>query len=181
MPKEIARKIRSICNHPWKRELLFQNKIMWTKLWISLDLIDDTQNAIDNYSELDDFSSSNGYLYIFGVLQAMFVQLDAVNSLKLAINEDEIDFKKDFPKLYQIVELRNNSIGHPTNRRNDKSFHLIVRSSISKNGFTMVSYQPKADQSSFSEEINLPKIIEKQADLLRKILDETMQNLTDQY
>ena len=72
MIENIFSEIREICNHPWKRELLFQDKIIWNRLWSSLDVIEDAQIAIDNYSNLPEFSSNeNGYLYVYGILQAL--------------------------------------------------------------------------------------------------------------
>ena len=69
---DLLKKIQDLCNHPWKRELLLNDKIKWNKLWTSMDAIEDTQLAIDAYLGLNDFDGyDGGYLYIYGLLQAL--------------------------------------------------------------------------------------------------------------
>jgi len=29
----LTKEIRSLLNHPWKRELIYQDKIKWNKIW----------------------------------------------------------------------------------------------------------------------------------------------------
>ncbi|WMN11507.1 hypothetical protein QYS49_38615 [Marivirga salinae] len=180
--KELSRNIRDLCNHPWKRELVFQDRIKWNKLWTSLDAIEDTQLAIDSYLNLEDFSSNNGgYLFIYGVMQALNIQQDAANNLLSALYDKTINFKTEYPDLYQIREHRNNSIGHPTKRGNDKSFHFIGRASIKKSGFTLASYYPKTGETSKFEDINIIQCIETQDDLIKNILTETMGKLESDF
>lgn len=178
----IISKIRNLCNHPWKRELLFQDKIIWNKLWTSMDVIDDAQIAIDSYLKLADFNSSNGgYLFIYGIMQALNVQQDAANNLLNALFKRTIDFKKEYPELYEIREHRNNAVGHPTGRSNDRSFHLIGRSTISKNGFTLASYFPKTGEKSKFEKIDIINCIKIQNELVNEILEETMNKLQSDF
>lgn len=180
--REHSRNIRDLCNHPWKRELLFQDRIKWDKLWTSLDAIEDTQMAIDSYLNLEDFSANNGgYLFVYGVMQALNIQQDAANNLLSALFDKTINFKTEYPDLYEIREHRNNSIGHPTNRGNDKSFHFIGRASIKKNGFTLASYYPKTGETSKFENINIIHCIEIQDNLIKNILTETMEKLESDF
>lgn len=180
--REQSRNIRDLCNHPWKRELLFQDRIKWNKLWTSLDAIEDTQMAIDSYLNLEDFSSNNGgYLFVYGVMQALNIQQDAANNLLSALFDKTINFKTEYADLYEIREHRNNSIGHPTNRGNDKSFHFIGRASINKSGFTLASYYPKTGETSKFEEINIIQCIKIQNDLIKNILTETMEKLESDF
>lgn len=182
MPTELTKEIRDILNHPWKRELLFQDRIRWDKIWASLDTFDDTQEAINHYSNLEEFGPYNGgYLHIYGVLQAINLQQDALNNLLSALFEKTIDWKSEYPELYKIREHRNDSIGHPSKRGNDKSFHMIGRSSISKEGFTLASYFPKTGERSKFQEINILKCIDSQAKLLKIILSDAMDKLTNEF
>lgn len=180
--RENSRNIRDLCNHPWKRQLLFQDRIKWNKVWTSLDAIDDTQMAIDSYLILEDFSANNGgYLFVYGVMQALNIQQDAANNLFAALFDKTIDFKAEYKDLHVIREHRNNSIGHPTKRGNDKSFHLIGRASIKKSGFTLASYYPKTGEISKFENIDVIKCIEIQEDLIKKILSKTMEKLESDF
>ncbi|MEG3657312.1 hypothetical protein V5097_07855 [Arenibacter palladensis] len=174
--------IREICNHPWKKELIFEDQVKWNKLWTSLDTIDDTQRAINTYLNLPEFrNSTEGYLYVYGVMQALNIQQDSLNNLLYALFSKKINWEKEYPKLYEIREHRNNSVGHPTNRGNDKSFHLIGRMSLSKESFTLSSYFPKTGKQSKFEEINILKCIEIQANLIPNVLKETMIALEKEF
>src|SRR5690606_12739214 len=182
MPTEYTKEIRTILNHPWKRQMIFQDKVRWNKIWASLDTFDDTQEAINYYLSLQAFGPYNGgYLYTYGILQAINLQQDALNNLLSALFNKSIDWKKEQPELYKIREQRNDSIGHDTRRGNDKSFHLIGSSSISKDGFTLASYFPKTGKKSKFENINIIKSINSQSDLLKNITFEAMNKLKDEF
>ena len=182
MIENIFEEIREICNHPWKRELLFQDKIIWNRLWASLDVIEDSQIAINDYTNLSEFSSNtNGYLYVYGILQALNLQQDALVNLNKALFEQDINFKEEYPELYNIRENRNNSIGHPTDRGKGKSFHHITRGSIKKEGFEMISFYPKTGVTTKFEEVNILSCIEIQNKLLKKILTNTMEKLKSEF
>src|SRR3989344_9230423 len=62
----------------------------WSKLWTAVDNIEDTQLAIDEYLSLKDFSR----LAVYGLLQSMYVQQDAISHLEKAINVPIPDWKK---------------------------------------------------------------------------------------
>ena len=175
---DLLQQIRELCNHPWKRELLLNDRIKWNKLWASMDAIEDTQLAIDTYLGLEKFDGySGGYLYVYGLLQALNIQQDAVNNLNTSLFNATFDYKNEYPKLYEIRENRNNSIGHPTSRGNDASFHNIDRSSISKDAFTLASYFPKTGNKSTFQNIDIIESIEQQSILVNQILNKVMSKL----
>ena len=100
---DLLETIRVLCNHPWRKQQLLNDKINWEKLWASMDAIEDTQLAINSYLELDTFNGYNGgYLYIYGLLQALNIQQDAVNNLSISLFNPPIDYKIEYPKLYEI-------------------------------------------------------------------------------
>jgi hypothetical protein len=122
-------KIRDLVNHPWKLQSLLDNIAKWNKLCASMDVIGDTQIAINSYFSLPSFSAENGgYLYLYGLLQAFFLQQDAINHLSEALFDRAIDWRTEYPDLYLVRELRNNSIGHPTKRGKDEiiPFHCSI-------------------------------------------------------
>lgn len=57
-------------------------------------------------------------LYIYGLLQALFLQQDAANGISTALLGKKIDFKQEYPSLFEIREIRNDTVGHPTLRGN---------------------------------------------------------------
>lgn len=143
MINSINHQIRNLINDPIKQFSLLKNKKYWNMLCSSMDTIDDSQGAIDHFIN-SEFPQDNGgkYLYIYGLLQALYIQQDAVRHLNLSLGT-EINYKRDFPELYQIRELRNDIVGHPTNRNDGKSFHFISQITLSKEYFQVLDAKPK--------------------------------------
>jgi len=178
MIDDLMKCIRDFCNHPWKRGLLFQDRTKLNKLWASLDAIENSQLAIDYYIEMPDFAAfSGGYLNVYGLMQALFIQQDALSSLSLVLFDRFIDFPIDFPELSNIRNIRNDSIGHPTNRKSDKSFHYIGRDCLNKSQFSLVSFFPKDKKDIKIEYIKTLELISTQERLIQNILEKTMANL----
>ena len=179
---ELLRKVRDYCNHPWKKTILFQERIVWNKLISSLDTIDDSQQAINGYLELPEFkNSTESYLFLYGVMQALNIQQDAINNLYSSLFDQKIDWKNQYPELYEIREYRNDSIGHPTNRKNNYSFHMITRNSIKKDSFEMISFYPKTGEKTDYRKIKTIECIEIQRDLISDILNKTLQKLETEF
>lgn len=177
--ERLNREIRNLINKPRKQAILLNDKISWNKLCASLDTIDDVELAISHYNKLENFNGYNGgYLYFYGLLQALFLQQDSLNSLNVSLFGEEIDFKKDFPKLYEIRELRNDSIGHPTNRRNNKSFHVINGNLLFKYKVQVIDYFPGKEDN--FREIDLKNIIKIQNDLAVEILGKIKKKLVEE-
>jgi len=141
-------KIRDHIHHPWKRELIFSDRVKWDKVCSCMDVLGDTQLAINSYFKLPEFSGDDGgYLYLYGLLQAYYLQQDSANHLSRALFNKPINWKKDYPDLYLVRELRNDATGHPTSRNKDESFHYIARYSVRKKSFKLASYFPKQKKS----------------------------------
>ena len=174
---EKTSKIRNHVNHPWKLEILFSDRVKWDKVCSSMDVLDDTQSAIDNYFNLPDFSSdSGGYLFLYGLLQAFFLQQDASNHLTDALFNQTINWQVEYPDLHLIRELRNESVGHPTEfiRKGEVSFHYIARFSLNKNSFELASYYP-AKQNTLYRDIDIFDLKNKQENSVSNLLDKVIQ------
>src|SRR5512135_3253506 len=88
---ELESEIRDIINSPRKQAALLRNHSTWGMLCSSLDVIGDTECALAAYlagSNLEEvkrgdylIESGNLYLTLYGVLQVLFVQQDAVSHL----------------------------------------------------------------------------------------------------
>lgn len=157
-------KIRSIINEPRKQHDLLQRRRDWSKLCTCLDTIEDVEMAISSFLELPDFDAySGGYLFIYGLLQGLFLEQDAISHLYDSIFETDDYLKQMLSKykaLQDIREIRNNSIGHPTNRKG-RSFYSIVQTSICKQGFDLLS--DIEEGKTYFSSINLIEIIELQS------------------
>lgn len=133
-----TQEIRDLINEPRKQFNLLKNLTFWNQLCSSLDVIEDSDLAIDAYIN-SKFDKDDGvkYLRLYGLLQALFLQQYAVNNLceSLALQNNLIKNTK----LKEIRDIRNDSIGHPTKRGNYKSYHFISRVTITKSGFQLIS------------------------------------------
>ncbi len=93
----------------------------------SLDAIESAQLAVDSYNCLDKDNNKNvgfKFLIVYGLFQALYVQQDSVLNLCKSMDiplPEEKDFKTVYPELYNIRQLRNKSIGHPTPNKKDKT------------------------------------------------------------
>jgi len=124
-----------------------------------MDVVEDAELAIDTYLE-NDLGSGNGekYLRLYGVLQALFIQQNAVMHLIEALGlRKKLEKHR---KLKAIREIRNDSVGHPTKRGNFKSYHFISRPTISKEGFQLMSVY-EGGKTKFRD-ISINSLIEQQ-------------------
>jgi hypothetical protein len=133
-------KIRDLINTPRKQYILMKRADLWSQLCSCLDVIGDTELAIAAYINKE-FSQSTGarYLAVYGLLQALFLQQEALFDLCEALGIGNP--RDNYPRLKEIKEDRNASVGHPTKlqRKKHSSYHFISRISLSSEGFDLAS------------------------------------------
>lgn len=169
---KLESQIRELINSPRKQHLLLKDKAAWNKLCSALDVIGDTELAIEEYVQnANPKSVGEKYLSIYGILQILYVQQDAVESLSEALN---IKYSHS-PAVNKVRQLRNDSVGHPTNRRKGKSFHFISRITMNKKGFMLMTSYP--DGTLKFDNISITKAIESQKESLEEILSNIFQKL----
>lgn len=172
---DLEQQIRDFINNPRKQYTLLQDKAVWNMLCSCLDLIGDTELAISFYRQPQNPEAVGAkYLLVYGILQTLFLQQDAVRNLCEAL---DIDYTAD-PTLEQIREIRNDSIGHPTKRGSGKgkAFSFISRTGLSKYGFDLMTTYPDG-QSPLFQHVNIPSLIESQELILTKALNEILKEL----
>lgn len=146
--------IRDLINVPRKQHQLVQDLRVWNQLCSALDIIGDTQWAINSYVELD-WPSDYGerYLRVYGLFQAMFLQQDATKHLAESLGV-VLSHAED---MQGIRDIRNCAVGHPTKRgRNNPTAHFISQATISKWGFTLLNTSGKSDDF---QDVNLQQLI----------------------
>jgi len=173
--ENIATQIRNLFNDSTiKKTRVYSRKHDgdWNQFFAALDTIKDTCLAIENFQKNpNDLFIKNPYLSTYGILQALFIQQDAVNYLKISLfgNNQKIDWSnKKYFELTKIRQVRNETIGHPvkTEQKGRKSkyandeitFCIIDRSSLSKDGFRYMLWMNSKTESKtikFSEIIKL--------------------------
>jgi hypothetical protein len=160
---KLAGEVREHINTHRYQSVLLDKANVWNQICSSLDVIDDTKDAINSYIDLD-YSNESGakYLSTYGILQALFIQQDALRHLSESF---EIEFEKD-QKLKKIREIRNAAIGHPTKLTRDKKsyyFH-ISRPSLKKDGFDLIQYD--GSKSAKFIRVNILNLIQEQLEVI---------------
>jgi len=166
-------RIRTLINAPRKQSILLARRGDWLKLCSSLDVIGDTDLALYSYLS-DSFPSTEGarYLVVYGIVQILYVQQDAIKNLLDAI-EIKIN-PTEYPRLSRIRDIRAASIGHPTKKasKGGASYHFITRATLRRTGFMLLSNRP--DGSTQWEGIVIPDLVAQQREdveiILRRII-----------
>ncbi len=165
---ELENEIRDIINTPRKRYALLQNTAAWNVLCSCLDVIGDTELSCDAFLKQHGVKDNGEkYLLVYGALQALFIQQDAVTNLAEALN---ISYTPD-PLLKHIREIRNDSVGHPTKRGGGagEAFNFIARISLSHHSFTLMTTYPDGREHQILG-VSVPDLINKQRTALTKAL-----------
>lgn len=98
---DLIHKIRLHINRTEKQAALLVNRQKWDRLTSALYVLEDTSCAIEYYLKSDYPDDVGGkYLYTYGLVQALYVQEDAIDSLSYALFDKNIDFKNEYPKAY---------------------------------------------------------------------------------
>lgn len=156
--------VRDYINDPRRKYALLKNYKFWNQLCASMDAIEYSDHAVEAYIS-GDFPEGRGeqYLRVFGLLQSLIVQQDAVRNLYEALSYKNP--LEAFEKLKEIREIRNDCSGHPTMRKNGSS-HFAFE--MQKNRLSVISY-PSAGQT-YSREIATLSLAEEQQKIVAGIL-----------
>lgn len=113
---DLINRIFLFINRTENQAILLSHRQKWYRLTSSLRVLEDTSWAIEYYLLSQYPTDHKGKcLYTYGLLQALFLQMDAANSLNQALFEKKINYKDEYPAAYAIREIRNDVTGHPTN------------------------------------------------------------------
>jgi hypothetical protein len=170
---KLVEEVRDYINIPRNQHNILLAKDKWNQICSSLDVLGDTELAINAYlnNVWNDIDGTK-YLMIYGLLQAIYIQQDALKHIAEAL-DIKVDLTDD---LKEIREIRNDSIGHPTKRTKskNKSFHFISRMTMNKGGFTLLSYSDGIDLSRY---VNLTNIIKQQYTSAQNLLSDIITEL----
>lgn len=145
--------------------------LRWDQLCSCLDVIGDSELAIAAYLDRE-FGGSIGehYLAVYGLLQALFLQQDAVINLEDSLGIQDTIY--NYPRLKEIREVRNASIGHPTKKDRPKSqptsYHFISRPTLKPDGFQLLSIDNNGKLR--FKDVSIPDLITDQRTYLSEIL-----------
>lgn len=169
---DLEQEIRDRIDAPRKHLEVSADSARYYKLCSCLDVIGDTDAALDAFEEMSDRPTpGSSYILVYGFLQALVLQQDAVRGLLDALG---LPWAPD-PRLVEIRKVRNEAVGHPTNLHSGK-FSFISRRSVSKSGFELMTLEPN-EWPPVSKYHLLKPLLDTQRTQLAKKLDALLQAL----
>src|ERR1700685_4636760 len=140
--RDLSGWIRNYGQDARHQKRLFANRFIWLQIWNAVAIIDDVDSALNAYLD-NEFPTDTGerYLRLYGVMQGLFLQQDALFNLIKGIHPTKEITLTDVLK--NIREARTASVAHPTavkHKRGKLSTHVIVRQTMTKEGFELFSY-----------------------------------------
>lgn len=166
--------IRGHVNAPWKQGHLMADEESFYRVCSCMDVLQDTQAAINTYKRLKCDEKLDRYLFVYGLFQAFFMQRDAVNDiskgLKISLSDCTAAFKP-------ITDIRNDLL-HPTDRHG-QFFIQLEQCSLSKD---FVRYMISApDKKHDWKNVDIPELISDHEKAVDVALTTINRGLDDEY
>lgn len=179
---ELINRIRERINSIEKQRLLIENNKKWLQITASLNVFVDSYRAVQYYCDSAFPEETGGqYMYLYGLLQALFLQQDAASSISKSLFEKGIDWKSEYPDAYHARELRNDVAGHPTCRDGGKFVIYLEQISLHKESFGyMRCYSDKGKASEYIC-VGVQKTIDDTHSCINAVLRKTSEALEAEY
>lgn len=174
---QLEDKIRDRINARRKQHELIGRRADWHRLCSALDVVGDIELGLDAYL-IHGLVHESGvqYLHIYGALQLLQTQQDAVAEICAALQIKP----RASPKIPLVRELRSSSVGHPMRQleNNQSKSNFIVRATMSQHEFTLLTVVSD-DWASRERQVSVPRLIELQRQALAATLSEVIDTLDE--
>lgn len=174
--EETSQRLRAARNDRLIASSLFRNPWNWSRTCSALDQIDDILLAITAF--VDDPSTGAGsgvrYLHLYGLLQGLSAQQDAVDILGMAFNRRPPPDKR----FDQVRSIRNRCVGHACDHDDHsgkKATTELTRAELEKWRFSYLSFSEDGEMSSAS--VDLQALLSDHLMALRDSLEFILQEL----
>lgn len=141
----LEHEIRSRVNHPRLRSSMSSDALKFNVLHCALDAVGDAEVALDAYLHMPEPGSvGERYIGVYGVLQVMFVEQQAVRAIceAFSLQFDRTDL------LRRVADIRNASVGHPVPNKPGKPTRFVSRADLRHGSFgLLLSYTDKPFES----------------------------------
>lgn len=121
------------------------------------------------------------YLYLYGLLQALYMQQDAASSISKSLFEKGINWESEYPDAYQARELRNDVAGHPTYRNRGEFVIYLEQISLHKESFGYMRYYSDKSKGSKYICVGVQKAIDDTHSCINAVLRKTSEALEAEY
>lgn len=179
---DLINEIRQIINEPYiSNRLRLLEVEKWLCITSALDTLEDASSAIEFYDNSKSAKNSTGelYLYVYGLLQALYVSQECIVALRNSLVNREINFKEESPDLYYVRNVRNDIL-HATDRGEvNKSYIYLTQIKMSKSNLEYYK-QSKENFSLSSECVNVMELIDKNNGEINKYLEEVKNEVSEE-
>lgn len=173
----LVNRVRDRINAGRKQKELLGRAGDWNRLCSALDVIGDTEIALDSYLNHKPVEDTGiQYLHVYGALQLLQTQQDAVSDICFSLQIKP----QASPKVPLVRELRSSAVGHPTHQRENsrEKSSFIVRVTLSQFGFSLLTVTDE-DWAHAERYVNIPKLIALQRKALVATLKEVIKLLDE--
>ena len=173
---QLEQRIRSFLSSDRFRSGFEKSPAGFNQLVSALDILGDTNRAMQTYPSMCTHNEKGiSYIIVYGVLQGLFLQQDSVERIVKVL---DIPYSRP-AELQDIRDIRNKSVGHPTNqgkKSQDSKSNFIDRSSLSPTGFKLLTLHSDSDDYEMPH-IFIPDMISKQETHICEILSTIINEL----
>lgn len=174
---DLEDKIRDRINARRKQNELLSRGADWNKLCSALDVIGDSELGLSAYLQHPAIEEPGlCYLHVYGALQLLQTQQDAVGQVCRALGVKP----QASPKIPEVREIRSSAVAHPTEQQEEKvvKSNFIVRASLSQHVFTLMTVFSD-DRQFVQRTVSVPQLIEQQREALSGTLHEIIRILDE--
>ena len=166
---DISQIIRDKINKSKIFREIYQDEQKFNVCCAALDVIEDAEEAISYYKNVTP-NDDIGYKYImlFGLLESMYIQQNALNSLGKALG---MNIQTESSRIKYIRDIRNDIAGHPTDRNGNETVFL------NRNLMEHNSFSYNTSNSDEYIEIDVFKLIEDQENYIYDCLQKVSENI----
>ena len=169
-----------------KQNTLRKDKVRFNKCYSVKWVLEDISEAIEvykNYARKEkELDLGTKYLMIYGVLQVLFLQQNALKDLCDALNYKQVDItKENNPKIYEIREIRNDIAGHPTTGRGSSKYTTYLsRHSCYYTNLSLRKIQYQETENDKFIDVDIISSIDTQEKFIKEQLEEILSMLRDE-
>lgn len=189
----LVRRVRDYVNDARVHATLFSDRPRYFRACSAMDMIQDTSQALRAYFTVaaSELEHGTAYLVVFGALQVLYVQQDAVfwlcqalgfprNVARLAGPEKWIHGPGN-GRLSEVRSLRNSSVGHPVWRKrgpeSERGSYFISQMSLSASGFQLAASNAAGDRTQTT--VNVPDLVLAQVQELEAVMTRALDEIRE--
>jgi hypothetical protein len=173
---KLQSEIRDFINRPRKQTRLLSDLASWNMLCSALDVIGDTELALEAYlAWMPEKEDGRKYLLVYGALQVMEVQQDALKYLSESLAIPYVRPRE----LANIRMIRSDSIGHPMRGAENKvsKSSFIQQFGLDQRAFTLMTVYSDRSRDYRHQYINVVDLLTVQRQFIERQLGEIVEKL----